>query len=167
MRGLLAGLAMALVPGSAVALSCEEYSIESAYWYHARQEASYVLALGAFGELTLIERVATRDTGDDYQAGVTVYSARFEGFTASRRAFDQPFEAEVRLVFPDFSIFGGGHDSAAAAESLAGITGLVWLQKTEAGYQLTADLCAPQIDGDPASVKPALRCLRGGSCPGG
>jgi hypothetical protein len=168
MRGLQAGgaaFAMALQPGAAAALSCAEYSIRGAYWYHEESPKTFVLVQGAFSDLTLVEASATETTYQEIRPGQAVYSARFQGFRASRRAFDQPFETEVTLVFPDFSMIGGGYDSAAAVNWLPEQSGLVWLTQTEAGYSLTAELCAPVIDSDPESVKPALQCLRGGYCP--
>lgn len=165
MRAALVGIVMLLTPGTALALTCEQYSIRNAYWLYSDRAETFVLAQGAFTELKLVEKVATRSTADATEPGRTVYSARFEGFRASRRAFDQPFTAEVTLVFRDFSFIGGGYDTAAAAEGLAGTFGLVWLQENGSGYQVAADLCLPLIDTDPASVKPALRCLSGGYCP--
>lgn len=165
MRAGIAALTVMLHPGAALALSCEAYSIRNAYWFHVDRAETYVLVQGAFADLKLVEKIASKTTADAIEPGRTVYSARFEGFGASPRAFDQPFTAEVTLVFPDFSFIGGGYDTAAAAEGLAGTSGLVWLQESGSGYQAAAELCLPLIDSDPASVKPALRCLSGRSCP--
>lgn len=165
MRTGLAVLVLSMAPGAALALSCEAYSITNAYWFHADRAETYVLVQGAFADLKLVEKVASKTTADAIEPGRTVYSARFEGFGASARAFDQPFSAEVTLVFPDFSLIGGGYDTAAAAEGLAGTSGLVWLQEGGSGYQAAVELCQPLIDTDPASVKPALRCLAGRYCP--
>ena len=165
MRAGLAGLMMILAPEVAFALSCEAYSIRSAYWFHANRAETFVLAQGTFSNLKLVEKVETKNTTEAIEPGRTIYSARFDGFLASQQVFDQSFTAEVTLVFPDFSYIGGGYDTAAAAEGLAGTSGLVWLQETRSGYQVAAELCLPLIDTDPTSVKPALRCLRGGNCP--
>lgn len=167
MRKLFMTIAAALVavPLPAAALECDEYSIQSTYWWYKERAEVYVLAQGAFTDLKLIKAVRSRATANEFEPGQEIYSARFEGFRASRRAFDQPFTAEVTLVFPDFSFIGGGYDTSAAAERLAGVSGLVWLQQDGSRYQLSAELCLPVIDTDPASVKPALRCLRGGHCP--
>lgn len=146
-----------LTPLPALALSCAEYSIRDSYWYRDAQAASYVLVLGSLSDL-----VRTSATGPN---GAEVWTARFQGHKASTRAFDQPFEAEVRLVFPDFSLIGGGYDTAAAAEWLPGQTGLIWLKLTDGGHELTAELCQPLVDTDPASIKPALNCLAGRWCP--
>lgn len=166
MRKLFVTIAAALVavPLPAASLECDEYSIQSSYWWHKEQAEVYILANGSFTQLKRIKTVASRSTADAFEPGRAIYSARFEGFRASRRAFDQPFTAEVTLVFPDYSFIGGGYDTSSYAERLAGTSGLVWLQEDGSGYQVTADLCTPLIDTDPASVKPALRCLRGGQC---
>jgi hypothetical protein len=172
MRVLRAGVAalalavpLALASGMAAALSCADYSIRDAYWTHEASPETYLLVQGSFTNLTLVEAVATAETDQGIAPGKTTYAARFTGFKPSARAFDQPFEAEVTLVFPDFSMIGGGYDSALAVDGLPGLNGLVWLRDTGAGYALTAELCAPLIDTDPGSVKPALRCLAGGYCP--
>jgi hypothetical protein len=167
MRKLFVTIAAALVavPLPAAAFECSEYSIQSSYWWHKEQAQVYVLANGGFTDLKRIKTVASRTTQDAFKPGRAIYSARFEGFRASLRAFDQPFTAQVTLVFPDYSFIGGGYDTSSYAGRLAGSSGLVWLQEDGSGYQVTADLCLPLIDTDPASVKPALRCLRGGHCP--
>lgn len=166
MRGkwLVAVLA-ALLPEAATALSCAEYSISDTYWYHQERPETFVLAQGAFLDLELIEAMKSDYTKDPVQNGRTVYSARFEGFLASAKGFDKAFSAPVTLIFPDFSLIGGGYDTAAIADNLPGTTGLVWLMETDGFYQATAGLCDVFIDTDPASVKPALDCLSGRRCP--
>jgi hypothetical protein len=94
-----------------------------------------------------------------------VWRAEFTGLLASRRAFDQPFNTGATLILPDFSVVGGGSDTSYLVDYLSGKSGLVWLMRTNGGYRATAELCGDLVDADPAHVKPALRCLRGGSCP--
>lgn len=168
MRNVVAGLmavGMAFAPLGAAALSCLEYSIRNAYWYHHERPETYVLVHGSFSGLEQVDAAGQDLTGVFAAAEAEVWTARFTGFKASNQAFDQPFEAEVTLVFPDFSMIGGGTDSAEAVKWLPGQTGLVWLQRTDAGFRLTAEPCASMIDRDPASVKPALNCLAGRHCP--
>jgi hypothetical protein len=167
MRKLFVTIAAAIVavPLPAAALECLEYSVQSSYWWHKEQPETYILANGLFTDVKRMKTVASRTTADAFVPGRAIYSAKFEGFRASRRAFDQPFTAEVTLVFPDYSFMGGGYDTSSYLERLPGSSGLVWLQEDGSRYQVTADLCMPLIDTDPASVKPALRCLRGGHCP--
>ncbi len=69
------------------------------------------------------------------------------------------------LVFPDYRYIGGGSDSAWMAEELPGKNGLVWLLQTDQGYEVTPGPCSEVLDTNPASMKAALRCLRGGFCP--
>ncbi len=102
---------------------------------------------------------------EGFSGGFEIWKAEFQGFKASRKAFDQPFETEVTLTFPDYSFLGGGSDSARMVDRLVGQTGLTWLEKASEGYELTAKDCWPMIDTDPQSVKSALRCLNGGYCP--
>lgn len=167
MRKLFVTIAAAFVamPLPAAALECLEYSIQSSYWWHKEQPETYILANGFFTDLKRIKAVGSRTTADTFVPGRAIHSARFEGFCASPRVFDQPCTAEVTLVFPDYSFIGGGYDTSFYLERLAGTSGLVWLQEDGSVYRVTADLCTPLIDTDPASVKPALRCLRGGHCP--
>jgi hypothetical protein len=165
MRAGLAGLAMMLAPGAAQALSCLEYSIQGAYWDHQARGETYILAEGAFSDLRKTDAAGVDLSAVFGGATAEVWAASFTGFTASTRAFDQPFAAEVVLILPDYSLIGGGYDSAAAVDGLAGQSGLVWLQDTGDEYRLVAELCAPLIDTDPASLDPALRCLAGGYCP--
>lgn len=164
MPAVAAALMMAL-PAPAIALECLVPSIPRDYWWYKEQPETYVLALGGFSDL---KRSHKADLGDVQVAPALdfeVWTARFTGFRASRRAFDKPFEAEVTLIFPDYSVIGGGYDTSAEVERLLGKNGLVWLKQTENGYQASSGMCSEVIDTDPASVKPALRCLRGGFCP--
>jgi len=150
----------------ALALECDLQSVQSDYWWHKKSPDTYILVHGAFANLKLVEAIETADVGEDIRIGREVYSARFEGFRASRRAFNQPFSTDVTLIFTDFGFLGGGYDSAWMAEKLPGKTGLVWLKETEQGYEVEPGPCdGSVVDTDPANVKPALRCLRGGYCP--
>lgn len=149
----------------AFALECEIVSVQSDYWWHKRSPDTYILVRGAFSDLKLVEATETTEIGDETRIGHEVYSATFEGFRASRRAFDQPFSTEVTLIFVDFGFLGGGSDSAWMAKKLSGTVGLVWLKETDHGYEVEPGPCdGGVLDTNPASVKPALRCLRGGYC---
>jgi len=89
--GLLAALA-ALAPMPAVALECDyNSSIQADYWWHKESEETYVLVRGTFSDLRLIESTEADYSGDDIRTGQQVFSAKFEGFRPSLRAFDQPF----------------------------------------------------------------------------
>ena len=162
----LAALFLSL-PQGAVALQCVPTTVSQDYWWHQESEETFVLVHGAFSGLDLREAAETSYGDEEMRPGRAVYSARFEGFLPSQRAFDQPFATDVTLVFPDYSHIGGGSDTARAAETLPGQVGLVWLMQTDQGYEVTHGICSGIIDTDPASVKPALRCLRGGFCPKG
>lgn len=167
MRNLLRALAvaLALLPVPARALECLEATIQRQYWWYKARPEAYVLALGRFTNITLVEDVRSRETAEGWVEGRAVFQAEFEGFRASRRAFDQPFAIPARLVFPDYDYIAGGSQSSGIVERLPEMTGLVWFRQTEAGYEATDGLCSPIIDVDPASVRPALRCRRGGHCP--
>ena len=148
----------ALLPLQALALSCAEYTIRGAFWSYQHREETYVLVRGEFLE------VQPAFPGD--KARADWFRARVSGHTASRKAFDQPFEAEVMADFSDATMITGDIGlSAERASKLAGTVGLIWLCKTETGYEAQDSLCWPLVDTDPANVKPALRCLRGGYCP--
>lgn len=165
--GILAAL-VALSPVPAVALECEyNSSFQSDYWWHKEAAETYILVRGAFTDIKLIGEFETADTRDGIQVGRKVFSAKFDGFRASRRAFDQPFSTAVTLVFPDFSFVGGTGDDSWQVKDLPGTTGLVWMLQTDKGYEVEDGPCSDIMDTDPASVKPALRCLRGGYCPKG
>lgn len=155
----------ALMPMPLRALECLEATIQRQYWLHKVQPETYLLALGRFSNLKLLEKVPSRETSEGWIEGRSVFQADFEGFSASRRAFDRPFTISAKLIFPDYDYIAGGSDTAFMADRLPEKTGLVWFRQTDAGYQATAGLCSPIIDVDPASIKPALRCLRGGYCP--
>lgn len=167
MRNVIAVLAVLalMLPQVASALECLIPSIQRDYWWHKERPETYVLALGGFTELRRAPKAGVSHAEVDLQAKIKVWTARFSGFTASRHAFDQPFETEAILVFPNYSFIAGGADTAAEVRTLPTQTGLVWLMKTERGYQATSGLCQGIVDTDPANVKPALRCLRGGHCP--
>lgn len=166
MLKMIAIAAAMLLPLPAAALECDyNYSIQRDYWWHKDQPETYVLVLGRFSNLDLIESFKTRETAEGIETGRQVFQADFAGFKASRRAFDQPFSTRVTLVFPDWSILGGGSDSSWMAEELPEKAGLVWLMQTQVGYEITVGPCDSVIDTEPARVKPALRCLRGGYCP--
>ena len=161
MRFGLAGSALvlaALLPLKAVALDCVEYSIRRAFWSYQHREGTYLLVRGEFLD------VRPAFPGD--KARADWFRARVSGHTASRKAFDLPLKADVMLNFTDVTMITGDIGlSAERASELAGTVGLIWLRKTETGYEAEDSLCWPLIDTDPASVKPALRCLRGGYCP--
>ena len=148
----------ALLPLQAVALSCVEYSIRGAFWSHQHREGTYLLVRGEFLD------IRPAFPGDKTRADW--FRVRVSGHTASRKAFDQPFEADVMADFSDATVITGDiRLSAERASELAGMVGLIWLRKTETGYEAKDSLCWPLVDTDPASVKPALRCLRGSYCP--
>jgi hypothetical protein len=164
MIAVAAALTLALsLPASA--LECLVPSIQRDYWGHKERPETYVLALGGFSDLKLSREGNLGDIDMAPALDFEVWTARFTGFRASRRAFDKPFETEVTLVFPDYSVIGGGYDSSGEVERLPGKTGLVWLMQMPDGYRAVSYLCGEVIDTDPANVKPALRCLRGGYCP--
>ncbi len=167
MQTMMAFLATALIVTTqpVAALECQYGTVSSDYWWHKARSETYVLVWGGFFDLGKSQADAVNPGNVEFGAEVEVWTATFKGFRASRRAFDQPFETEVTLVFPDFSFIGGGHNTAGDAERLPGKTGLVWLEQTEDGYRVISELCASVIDTNAENVKPALRCLRGGYCP--
>ncbi|CAN1532671.1 hypothetical protein MCELHM10_01452 [Paracoccaceae bacterium] len=168
MRKILAffcAAALALTVAPAIALECKEPSFSRGYWWYEEQPGTYVLALGSFSDLKLVEATPTEITEEEMRAGRTVYSALFTGFRASTWAFDQPFTTNASLIFPDYGIYGGGYDSVGQAEGLPGTIGLVWFLQADQNFEATAELCDVIIDTDTANVKRALRCLRGGHCP--
>jgi hypothetical protein len=167
MRGQVAAVLVAsfALAGPVSALECLVPSVERDYWWYQEQPGAFTLVYGQFSNLQLIESVETRETSDGFQAGRLVFRADFTGFKPSRRAFDQPFSTRVTLVFPDESFIGGGFDTSGHAEALPQKVGLVWLQQTASGYEASASSCSDIVDTDRASIKPALRCLRGSYCP--
>ncbi len=167
MRNVMAAVTMlaATLPQSVSALECLIPSIQRDYWWHKEQTETYVLALGQFSDLKRLRKARVGDVDVSPAQNYEVWTGRFTGFQASRRAFDQPFATEVALIFPDFSNIGGGSHTAYQVEQMPGKTGLVWLMQVEDGYRATAEICDELIDADPTHVKPALRCLRGGYCP--
>lgn len=167
MRKVMAVVATmaATLPQPVKALECLIPSIQRDYWWHKERPETYVLVLGHFSDLKRSDKSHAGDVDASPARDYGVWTAQFTGFRASRRAFDQPFAAEVTLIFPDFSFIAGGNDTSGEVERLPGRIGLVWLKQVEDGYQARSGLCAEVIDIDPAHVKPALRCLRGGYCP--
>jgi hypothetical protein len=161
MKQAAAGFLVALValsPVPAVALSCSEYSIRAAYWSYEWRDEPYLLAYGSFSE------IRRAFPGDRKRAHI--FQARFSGHTASRRAFDQEFKAQVLLDFREAAMITGDPGlPEGLSKHFSGETGLIWLEKTLEGYSARHNLCWPLVDTDPASVKPALQCLRGGHCP--
>jgi hypothetical protein len=158
-RGLQVSLVVlaALLPKTVAALECIEYDIRTAYHEYAGKPESYTLV---FGRLDGFRRAIPADSAQPY-----LYVARFTGFGASRRAFDRAFQTEVTIDFSELRLTGETGMDPASAEELTVGTGLVWLKHTDKGYGATYSLCWPIVDTDPASVKSALRCLRGGYCP--
>lgn len=161
---VIAALA-ATLPLPVSALECLIPSIQRDYWWYEEQPGTYVLALGELSDLKRSDKARVGDVKVAPALDFEVWTARFTGFRASRRAFDQPFETEVTLIFPDFSVIAGGYDTSAEVERLPGKTGLVWLMQVKDGFRAMSGLCSEVIDPDPANVKPALRCLRGSYCP--
>ena len=167
MRKLLAAtlIGMVLAAPAAHALSCEPHSVVADYWRYQERAETY---LPVWGKLTNFSKTR-KDKADRTLLGsetkFSVYTATFAGFRASGTGFDEPFETEVTLVFPDFSMIGGGYDTADAVDMLPGLEGLVWLMQTDRGYQVTAELCSPLMDTDPDHRKQLLKCLGGGNCP--
>jgi len=147
------------------ALECLVHSVARDYWRHNESAETLVLALGRFTDIKLSRDEVTVAPEVELNAKYEVWTAGFQGFLASRKAFDKPFEARVTLNVPDCSFIAGGSDGSGEIERLPGKTGLVWLLQTPDGDQATSGLCDSIIDTDPANVKPALRCLRGGFCP--
>jgi hypothetical protein len=167
-KGSAVGLLAAMVAkaiGPAAALSCDDHDVRKAYWEHQEARESYLLVHGTLSNLRRTEAEGVNLPPIPLARGVEVWSADIKGFRASPQAFDQPFEAEVTLIFPDYRGIGGGTDTAHAVNWLPGETGLVWLRNSENGYQLMAGLCRPLIDTDPESMIPALDCVNGHNCP--
>jgi hypothetical protein len=156
--GAIGGLLAVLAAGPAAALSCMVPSPQATYWRHQDAAETYVAAYGSFGGLFGFRH--------DRAADRVTFVATFIGHTAAGDGFTRPFEARVEIVQPLWTgIAGGGGDPKALANWLPGQTGIVYLEKTGSGYRLTADICNGLIDTDADSVKPTLRCLRGGRCP--
>ena len=149
----------ALQPTMAAALECIEYDIRTAYHEYASKPERYTLV---FGQLDDFRRAFPADSAQPY-----IYVARFTGLGASRRAFDRAFQTDVTVDFSELRLTGETGMDPASAEELTVGTGLVWLEQTDKGYSAAYSLCWPIVDTDPASVKSALRCLRGGFCPKG
>jgi hypothetical protein len=156
----------ALLPIEAAALSleCAEYDIRTAFWEYQNDEETYLLVQGEFLDV--------KPAFPDDLSQADKFQARFSGYRASRRAFDRPFEADVILDFSFVAVFledpPSANDIARLASEVSevkGLNGLIWLVQTEAGYKAREGWCWPLIDTDPASVNPALQCLRGGICP--
>lgn len=164
-RSAIAGMIAAVLPMQVNALECLIPTIQREYWSHKAAPDTYVLALGEFLDLKQIRQPKLVDVQVAPALDYEVWVARFKGHRASRHAFDQPFETEVTLIFPDFSVIAGGSDTSGQVERMSGKGGLVWLMESSDGYRAIAGLCSDLIDTDPADVKPALRCLRGGVCP--
>jgi hypothetical protein len=166
--GAMVGIAtvlMAMSPGPAHALECLLYDIRASYWFHEEADETFVLVFGDFSKLQQPGTKTAALLEIRPAVDAEIWTATFTGFSASGRASDQPFEAQVTLVFPDYGVVAGGSDTAGEVDRLVDQTGLVWLKKTDDDYQLTADLCWPLIDADPESVGPALDCLAGRNCP--
>jgi hypothetical protein len=161
--GFLAGV-LALSATPAVSLECSYGTVQQDYWAHKDSAEAFILVYGAFSDFKLVESVEADYTGTTVRAGYKVFVARFDGFRASRRTFDQAFSTEATLNFPDESYIGG-FDTSLEAETLPGKVGLVWLLQTDTGYEVTAGGCSQVIDTEPSNVKLILRCLRGGYCP--
>lgn len=167
MRKVLAATlcGMFLAAPAAHALSCEAPSVVADFWRYQERKETYLPVWGSFSS------ISSRGEGNPdlsvlgAETKFSVYTATFTGFRASAKGFDAPFETEVTLVFPDFSMIGGGYDTADAVDMLPGLTGLVWLMQTGEGYQVTAELCSLLMDTDPAHRDELLQCLGGASCP--
>jgi hypothetical protein len=151
-------LPLAVAPGLARALACEEYSIQTAYWWHQESADRYVLALGQFSDLTFQRHDKAKDR--------VIWTARFTGHTASSRAFDKPFEAQVTITDNLYSAIEGSTPPIDRLSiNLEKLRGLVFLKETAAGYTVATELCDPMIDTEPSHVRQALACLAGRRCP--
>jgi hypothetical protein len=151
-------LTLVTLPDAARALACEEYSIRAAYWRHQQSADRYVLVLGQFSDLTFKRHDRAKDR--------VVWTARFTGHSASARAFDRPFAAQVTVIDNLYSaIDGGAPPIDRLSVTLESLRGLVFLKETASGYVVATELCVPLVDTDPAHVRPALACLAGRRCP--
>ncbi len=72
MAGVVAGLA-ALSVAPAIALECVATSIHQHYWWHEESPETYVLVLGAFSDLKLVEAVVAAVTADGLRIGRKVF----------------------------------------------------------------------------------------------
>lgn len=156
----LAVLATVLLIGAfpAQVMACELMSIRYEYWRHQERPESFVLVHGAFRELTFVRHEKRKDR--------SIWRATFVGHGASARAFDKPFAAEVTIVDNLYTgMEGETPDPRRLGEAIAGVTGLVFLERTEDDYRVETEFCTPLIHTNPADVKPALACLAGRRCP--
>lgn len=165
----IAGIAVAVLACLASqplwALDCVTQTIQETYWAHEEARDTYMLVYGSFAELKMVDRLAMDPATEPNATAIEIWTATFEGNRASRRAFDQPFAAKVMLILPDYSKFEGAGAPADEVRWIEDRNGLVWLKQTDAGLEVRSSICGSVIDADPAHVKPALRCLRGGYCP--
>jgi hypothetical protein len=144
--------------GPAVALPCTLTTIRSEYWRYQDRPEHYVLVRGQFSDLRFRRYERRKDR--------TIWRATFTGFAPSSKGFDRPFTAEVTIVDRLFTgIEGGKPDPKRLRGSLAGVAGLVFLQRTGEAYLVETEFCTPILFPDPADVKPALACIAGRSCP--
>ena len=156
---------MFLAASAAQAMICEPQSVVADFWRYQERAEAYLPVWGKFTKISQSGKGKADLSTLGAETKFSVYTATFTGFRATGTGFDDPFETEVTLVFPDFSMIGGGYDTADAVDQLPGLEGLVWLMQTGDGYQVTAELCSLLIDTDPAHQKPLLQCLDGGDCP--
>lgn len=151
-------LSLGLEIGPATALPCTLTTIRSEFWrYHDRPE-EFVLVQGSFSDLEFQRHERRKDR--------SIWRATFTGFSPSVRGFDRRFAAEVTLVDRLFTgLEGSNPDPKRLASVLPGVTGLVFLKRTNGRYSLETEFCAPILFTDPADVKTARDCLAGRRCP--
>jgi hypothetical protein len=164
--GWISAISVALsltLPQHASALSCDEYSINGAFWNFNKYEGTYVLAYGSFSNVVKLQGGTVVES--------SIWRATFQGFRASQAAFDVPMTAETTIkLIPYFE----SPEHALEVEQL-GLTldewlpnerGLVFLKQTPTGYEANASgVCSPFVDTNPDSVPVALNCLNGRRCP--
>jgi hypothetical protein len=150
--GLLS-LLLAPAAGPAVALSCDHYQASYGYWWLMADDPTFFPVRGHFSELSRVGSTG-QETSDEW-------TGRLEGHRAWKTAFDQPFDAEVRISYGS-RIRIASMD--AVVPGLDGVTGIVWVKDTDAGYVTLFWACMPIVDARDGSAEIVLDCINGNEC---
>ena len=154
---LALALALGLMAGPALALSCLPPDVARTYQQADEAEAAYVVVLGrlSFDEskLPVVDMARQQDTPP-----VTLIPARISGKALSRSGFVTEFDQEITLNARCFGPWCAGASS--------GTEYLAFLERTDGGYVLSLDPCGgfgfPQPQAE--MVAQAVACFRGESC---
>ncbi|VAW05056.1 hypothetical protein MNBD_ALPHA07-1187 [hydrothermal vent metagenome] len=154
---LLTTIALSLVAGPALALSCLAPDVARTYKQAAEAEETYIVVYGQLsfdeGKLPIVDYNNQMDTPNN-----TLIPARVSGKSLTLDGFNTDFDKPITLNAKCFGPW--------CAKPASGVPYLAFLERTVDGYTLVLDPCGGYGFSRPSEAirEKAAACFQGGEC---